>query len=160
LAAEKAAGEYFEAVLKASPDGVRTVYAWVTGELFALMNAAGLGFESLKVQPQNLAALLSLIADGQINQTTAKTVLAEMFTTGANAAEIVAAKGLTQVSDADFIAQIIAEALTENPKELASYKAGKTTVANFLFGQVMRKAGGKANPQVVRAELEKQLQQN
>jgi aspartyl-tRNA(Asn)/glutamyl-tRNA(Gln) amidotransferase subunit B len=38
-----------------------------------------------------------------------------------------------------------------------SFKAGKTVVSNYLFGKVMKKAGGKANPQVVRAELEKQL---
>lgn len=157
LAAEKAAGEYFEAVLKAGNGSVRTVYAWVTGELFSLMNAAGTGFDSLKVQPQDLADLLKMIAAGQVNQNTAKTVLAEMFTTGEPAAEIVAAKGLTQVSDTGFIAKIISEALAENPGEVASYKAGKITVANFLFGQVMRKAGGKANPQVVREELEKQL---
>jgi aspartyl-tRNA(Asn)/glutamyl-tRNA(Gln) amidotransferase subunit B len=80
-----------------------------------------------------------------------------MFKTGASAAEIVAAKGLTQVSDTGFIAKIVSEALIENSAEVASYKAGKLTVANFLFGQVMRKAGGKANPQVVREELEKQL---
>jgi len=30
-------------------------------------------------------------------------------------------------------------------------------VANFLFGQAMKRAGGKAHPQVLRAELEKQL---
>ena len=53
----------------------------------------------------------------------------------------------------------MAETLRENPKEVASYKAGKTAVSNFLFGQVMKKAGGKANPQVVRAELERQLSQ-
>jgi aspartyl-tRNA(Asn)/glutamyl-tRNA(Gln) amidotransferase subunit B len=51
----------------------------------------------------------------------------------------------------------VREALDENPKEVASYRAGKAAVANFLFGQVMRKAAGKANPQVVRAELERQL---
>jgi len=157
LAAEKAAGEYFEAVLKAGNGGVRTVYAWVTGELFSLMNASGTGFDSLKIQPKDLADLLKMMTAGQINQQTAKTVLAEMFTIGKGAAEIVAAKGLTQVSDTDFIAKIVSEALAENPGEVASYKAGKITVANFLFGQVMRKAGGKANPQVVRAELEGQL---
>jgi aspartyl-tRNA(Asn)/glutamyl-tRNA(Gln) amidotransferase subunit B len=158
LAAEKAAGEYFEAVLKTSDGvGVRTVYAWVTGELFSLMNAAGTGFDSLKVRPQDLANLLKLMSNGQVNQNTAKSVLAEMFKTGASAAEIIAAKGLTQVSDAGFIAKIVSEALAESPDEVASYKAGKLTVANFLFGQVMRKAGGKANPQVVREELEKQL---
>jgi aspartyl-tRNA(Asn)/glutamyl-tRNA(Gln) amidotransferase subunit B len=157
LAAEKAAGEYFEAVLKAGSGGVRTVYAWVTGELFALMNASGTGFESLRVQPNDLADLLNLMAEGQVNQNTAKSILTDMFATGASAAEIVAEKGLTQVSDTDLIAKIVTEALAENPGEVASYQAGKTTVANFLFGQVMRKAGGQANPQVVRAELEKQL---
>jgi Asp-tRNA(Asn)/Glu-tRNA(Gln) amidotransferase B subunit len=30
-------------------------------------------------------------------------------------------------------------------------------VLNFLFGQVMQAAGGKANPATVRAELQKQL---
>jgi Asp-tRNA(Asn)/Glu-tRNA(Gln) amidotransferase B subunit len=38
-----------------------------------------------------------------------------------------------------------------------SYRAGKVTVANFLFGQVMRKANGKANPQVVRDVLDEYL---
>ena len=158
LATEKAAGEYFEAVIQAGGGAVRTVYAWVTGELFALMNAAGSSFDTLKVQPQDLANLLKLIADGQINPSTGKSVLAEMFGSGRPAAEIVAAKGLAQVSDSGFIAGMVSEALAENAGEVASYRAGKTGVANFLFGQVMRKAGGKANPQVVRAELERQLQ--
>jgi len=159
LSAEKALGEYFEAVLKASPQAaVRTVYAWVTGELLSLMNAAGTGFETLSVDPKSLADLLAMINAGQINQNTGKAVLAEMFTTGQPAAGIVSARGLAQVSDQDFIAKLVAEMLAEYAGEVASYRAGKTSVANFLFGQVMRKAGGKANPQVLRAELEKQLQ--
>ncbi len=159
LAAEKAPGEYFESVLKVSPGTTaRTVYAWVTGELLALMNASGTGFENLSVEPTGLADLLAMITNGQINQNTGKAVLAEMFATGKPAAEIVTSKGLGQVSNQDFIAQMVAEMLVEYAAEVASYKAGKTSVENFLFGQVMRKAGGKANPQVLRAELEKQLQ--
>jgi len=157
LVVEKAAGEYFEAVLEASSSGVRTVYAWVTGELSALLNAAGTGFDSPKISPKEFANLLKLLADGKINQPTAKSVLAEMFATGKRAEVIVAEKGLAQVSDTDFIAKVVAETLAENAQEVESYRAGKLTVANWLFGQVMRKAGGKANPQVVRAELERQL---
>ena len=160
LAAEKAPGNYFEAVLKASPGlAVRTVYAWTTGELFSLMNAAGTGLDTLKITPQSLADLLERIAAGQINPNTGKAVLAEMFATGQPAEQIVAARGLAQVSDQDFIAQKVAEVLAENAAEVVSYHAGKTTVVNFLFGQAMRKAGGKANPQVLRSELEKQLNQ-
>jgi aspartyl-tRNA(Asn)/glutamyl-tRNA(Gln) amidotransferase subunit B len=71
----------------------------------------------------------------------------------------VEARGLKQVSDESFISDLVRQALNENPKEVASYKAGKVGIANFLFGQVMKKAAGKANPQVVRAELERQLLQ-
>ncbi len=159
LAAEKAAAAYFESVLEAGSSGVRTVYAWVTGELSALTAQRGLGtgFESLSIPPKELAALLGMMAEGKINQQTGKAVLAEMFASGKPAAAIVSEKGLTQVSDADLLSKLVAETLNENPGEAASYRAGKLTVANWLFGQVMRKAGGRANPQVVRAELERQL---
>ncbi len=56
-----------------------------------------------------------------------------------------------------MIAQLVRQALEEHPQEVASYLAGKETLANWFFGQVMRAARGKGNPQVIRAELEKQL---
>ncbi|PWH17952.1 MAG: Asp-tRNA(Asn)/Glu-tRNA(Gln) amidotransferase GatCAB subunit B [Anaerolineae bacterium] len=157
LAAERAAAQYFDAVLQATTAGIRTVYAWVMGELLSLLNAAGRNFDLSPVPARELAALLNLIADGKVNQTTAKAVLAEMFKSGQSAASIVTEQGLSQVSDVDLIARLVSETLTENPAEVTSYRAGKVTVANWLFGQVMRKAGGRANPQLVRAELERQL---
>jgi aspartyl-tRNA(Asn)/glutamyl-tRNA(Gln) amidotransferase subunit B len=71
----------------------------------------------------------------------------------------VEARGLAQVSDQDQISSLVAQTLRENPNEVASYRSGKTTVANFLFGQVMKKTAGRANPHVVRSELERQLSQ-
>ena len=62
------------------------------------------------------------------------------------------------MSDAVLIARAIQKVLQENPKELASYLAGKDTLANWFFGQAMRTMGGTANPQVVRTELGKQLE--
>lgn len=158
LVEEKAVSEYYERAVTATKLPARTVFSWLTGEMFSLMKPAGIGIEAVKVSPSAFVALLKMVADGEINQNTGKVVLADMFTSGASAAQIVAAKGLTQVSDTGFIAQIVSDALVENAREVESYRAGKLTVANFLFGQVMKKAQGKANPQVVRAELEKQLQ--
>jgi len=37
---------------------------------------------------------------------------------------------------------------------------GKETIARWFFGQVMRLAQGQANPQVVQAELDRQLAQH
>ncbi len=157
LAEEAALGSYFESVLAAGAGPARSVFAWVTGELLALVNASGNGFDSSPVHPQDLADLLKMVTAGEINQATAKTVLTEMFASGQKAAEIVAARGLKQVSDGGLIARLVAETLADFPAEVESYRAGKVTVVNFLFGQVMRKAGGRANPQVVRAALEDAL---
>ncbi len=158
LTGEKALADYFErAVDGESKINPKSLANWMTGELFGLMNQANITVADLKVSPEALAELVGLVASGEINPSTGKIVLAEMFQSGKRAAEIVAARGLRQVSDAAFIADIVRQVLEENPNEVASFKAGKQTVANWLFGQVMRKAGGKANPGVVRAELERQL---
>ena len=158
LALEQSPGDYFESVLKINPEAnIRTVYAWVTGELTSLMSGKNISFYELSISPAALSNLLSMISSGKINQNTAKAVLSEMFLSGKTAEEIVSAGGLTQVSDLDFITRLIIDCLQQYPNETASYRAGKTTVVNFLFGQVMRSAGGKANPQVLREELEKLL---
>ena len=98
-----------------------------------------------------------MVARGEINQNTGKTVLAEMFQSGKTAAEIVAQRGLRQVSDAQVISGLVAGVLAENPQQVASYLQGKETVSRWLFGQVMRLAKGQANPQVVQQELDRQL---
>jgi aspartyl-tRNA(Asn)/glutamyl-tRNA(Gln) amidotransferase subunit B len=157
LSEEQATGDYFERVVEAGPVPVRVVANWILGELFALLHESGLGIDSCPVSPKALAELLGMVTTGEINQLTGKSVLAEMFAEGKSAGEIVAARGLAQVSDANFIARLVTGTLAEYPDEVASYKAGKLTVANFLFGQVMKKAGGKANPQVVREELKRLL---
>jgi len=163
LTEEQSLADYFEqAAASASPQAVANM---VLGDLLALVNRAapdgGIGeaFLTPHVAPRLLAELVQMIADGQINLSSGKEVLAEMFASGRPAPAIVEARGLRQISDQGSISQLVTATLQENPREVASYKAGKTAVANYLFGQVMKKAGGKANPNVVRAELEKLLSQ-
>jgi aspartyl-tRNA(Asn)/glutamyl-tRNA(Gln) amidotransferase subunit B len=98
-----------------------------------------------------------MLQRGEINQNTAKDVLAEMLAGGASAEEIVAARGLKQISDTAAIGEMIAGVLADNPEQVQTYLDGKETIAKWLFGQVMRAARGKANPQVVEVELERQL---
>jgi len=153
--------DYFEQAASLAP--AQAVANMILGELFSLMNKSSstpgesVGFTQLRIRAQGLAALVNMLGDGLINLAGAKEVLAEMFATGGDPAEIIQARGLKQLSDRDQIASLVAQTLSENPREVDSYRAGKTAVSNFLFGKVMKKAGGRANPQIVRAELERQL---
>jgi len=136
----------------------KTTANWITGELFSLMNAGGHTIEQCPITPAALADLLERLVIGEINPTTAKAVLAEMYTSTRPASEIISEGGLHQVSDQEEIASHVRQALDDYPAEVESYLTGKVTVANWLFGQVMHRAGGKANPQVVRLELISQLE--
>jgi aspartyl-tRNA(Asn)/glutamyl-tRNA(Gln) amidotransferase subunit B len=150
--------DFFEAcaaaLRKAAP---RTAAIWISGELFAYLNQTGKAFNDLRVSPQAMAELLDALDSGKINQTSAKSVLSEMLANGKTAAEVIAEKNLGQVTDHALIAGLVADVLAAHPSELASYVAGKETLANWFFGQVMRAAGGKASPAVLKTELEAQL---
>jgi aspartyl-tRNA(Asn)/glutamyl-tRNA(Gln) amidotransferase subunit B len=121
------------------------------------MNQQGISMQTLAVTPGALAELLQMLAAGEINQNTAKRVLAEMLAGNDSAAQIVERQGLRQISDQGQVAELVAAALADNPEPLKDYLEGKEQLKQYFFGQVMRAAGGKANPQVVQAELERQL---
>ena len=65
---------------------------------------------------------------------------------------------MKQVSDTGAIAEFVAAAIAANPKPAEEFKAGNGKALQFLVGQVMKASRGKANPQLVVAELKKQLQ--
>ncbi len=159
LVEEPAIADYFEAAVGAA-GGLppKTIANWITGELFGWINQSGEDIHTIRVTPQALVSLAKLVEAGEINFNTAKAVFAEMLAGGKSAGEIIAERGLKQISDAGEIAHLVQEVLDKNPKELKNYLKGKETLSQWFFGQVMRAAGGRGNPQVIRRELERQLE--
>jgi aspartyl-tRNA(Asn)/glutamyl-tRNA(Gln) amidotransferase subunit B len=49
--------------------------------------------------------------------------------------------------------------LDQHPEQVCSYLKGKESLYQWLFGEIMRSAGGKANPQVLQEELSRQLEE-
>ena len=80
-----------------------------------------------------------------------------MLANDKTARSIIDERGLNQVSDGNLITDLVSKILERNSSEVQSYLEGKQTVANWLFGQVMRATQGKANPQVLMEELKRQL---
>jgi aspartyl-tRNA(Asn)/glutamyl-tRNA(Gln) amidotransferase subunit B len=156
LTADKAVADYFEACIRVYPEA-KTVSNWITGELFRLLKEKGTSIEEVRITPAALAELLTLVEKGTINQNTAKAILGEMFQSGRAAAEIVAEKGLAQISDADELGRVIDEMIAANPDQAAEYRAGKERLLGWFVGQVMKATRGKANPQLVTELLKEKL---
>jgi aspartyl-tRNA(Asn)/glutamyl-tRNA(Gln) amidotransferase subunit B len=86
--------------------------------------------------------------EGTISIRIAKEVLKEMFATGKSARQIVAEKGLEQISDEEALRRIVEEIVAANPKAVQEFLSGNEKVVGFFVGQVMRATKGKANPQL------------
>ena len=155
LVAERESADYFEAA--ASGNDAKLAANWVIHDLFGALNKAGLGIAQSPVTAGALGGLIGLIAGGAISGRIARDVFAEMFEGGGEAAAIVEAKGLKQVSDEGEIAVIIDGLIADNPGQAAQY-ADSPKVIGWFVGQVMKATKGQANPGVVNALLRKKLE--
>jgi len=156
LCAERPLADFFEACAGQYKD-YKKLSNWFLGELMRLLNEKGGSISSLKVQPAQLAALLSSVDKGEISANAGKDVLAEMFRTGRDPASIIAEKGLGQVSDAAVIEAAVDDAIAKNQGEVEKYRAGKKQVLGFFVGQVMKAMKGKGNPALINEMLKKKL---
>ena len=147
---------YFEQAATASGSPVEAS-KWIQGDLMALLNAQGKQISESPVSPEQLGELLSLIARGELSGKMAKDVFAKMFATGISAREVIEQEGLRQISDAGELSRIVDDVLAKNPKQVEQYRSGKTSVAAFFVGQVMKATRGQANPQAVNDLLKTKL---
>ena len=152
----RALADYFEAAVRAGAPP-KTAANWIQTELLRRLNDIGGEIRESPVAPAGLAELLKLVESGQITVASGKKVFAKMFETGQPAGPIIAAEGLTQISDTGEIERTCREVIASNPENVAKYRAGNEGVFKFFVGQVMRATRGQANPQVVNDILKRLL---
>jgi glutaminyl-tRNA synthetase len=134
----------FGSALETSMDS-KVLTKWFTNVLPALLEPLS---ESPAVDGAVLADVIGLIEQKIISSTSGKEVAIELLTEGGSAEEVVARLNLAQVSDEASIMEVVKALLTANPDKVAAIEAGRTQLAGFFIGQVMRTMPN-ANPQVV-----------
>lgn len=160
LVGERENADYYEtaiAHLTMTPEAPKLLANWMTVELFGVLNKSNLPISQSNVSASQLADLVNLITSNVISGKIAKTVFAEMWETGKEAAVIVEEKGLRQVVDADAITTIVKAVLDANPDKVSEYRSGKDKLFGFFVGQVMKAMDGKGNPAIINDALKKQL---
>ncbi|MCU0475758.1 MAG: Asp-tRNA(Asn)/Glu-tRNA(Gln) amidotransferase subunit GatB, partial [Anaerolineae bacterium] len=101
LTEDRAISDYFEGVIAAGA-AAKPAANWMLGALFRQMNEASTSYDQIggiSITPARLAALIDLVQRGTVNNTTANTVLTQMWQTGKDAPTLVKELGLEQVSD-------------------------------------------------------------
>jgi aspartyl-tRNA(Asn)/glutamyl-tRNA(Gln) amidotransferase subunit B len=156
LTEARSLAEYFEATTRACGNP-KAASNWILNELARELKHAGGEISASPVSSESLGEMIKLIEGGSISGKMAKDVLVEMYRSGKSANEVVQAMGGLQLSDETEIRALADKAVTDNPKQLEQYRAGKTTLFGFFVGQVIKMSGGRANPQLVNQVLKKAL---
>jgi aspartyl-tRNA(Asn)/glutamyl-tRNA(Gln) amidotransferase subunit B len=149
--------DYFETVAKHSSNA-KAASNWVMTEVLRKLKDDERPLATCPVKPEALAEMIRLIDAGTISGKIAKDVFEKMWASGESPKQIVVREGLTQVSDTASIQAAIDEVIAANPDQVATYRKGKTGTLGWFVGQVMKKTGGKANPQIVNELLKKALE--
>ncbi len=155
LVAERVRADYYEQV--AGGRDPKMAANWVITELFGALNKAGKDIGDSPVTAAQLGGLIDLIGDNTISGRIAKDVFADMMETGRDAAAIVEAKGLRQVTDTGAIESAIDQVIAGNSEKVAEYRSGKDKLFGWFVGQVMKATKGKANPAMVNDILKAKL---
>ncbi len=158
LTTSRPLADYFESVHKKSGCEAKLCANWITGDLSAALNKAGLEITDSPVSDERLAGLLTRISDNTISGKIAKQVFEALWQSTSSADEIIAEKGLKQITDTGAIEAIIDKIIADNLGQVEQYRSGKDKVFAFFVGQVMKAMQGKANPAEVNKMLKEKLQ--
>ena len=134
---------------------------WILGDVSSKLNQANITLKDSLVSPKHLVELLKRIEDKTISNKIAKEVFEEIFEGKGNADSIIKEKGLSQISDAKFLEELVSKVISDNPNMVEDYiktdeGKRKKKLGGFM-GQVMQKSKGQANPQQASELLIKHL---
>lgn len=158
LVADQEWAAYFEEAVNLGGDA-KSICNWMNSDFAKHLNDEGVSARQSRISPGHLVDLTKLIAAGTISGKIGKEIFQESFETGELPSDLVARKGVTQVSDVAAIEGWVRETLSENAEAVARYRSGQTGVKGFLVGQVMKKTAGRANPQLVQELVNRMLEQ-
>ncbi|KAJ6313148.1 hypothetical protein OIU77_014623 [Salix suchowensis] len=148
--------EFFDATIAKGAD-VKLATNWIMGDIAAYMKNEKVSINDIKLKPQELAELIASIKGGTISGKIGKEILFELIAKGGTVKGLIEEKNLVQIVDPAEIEKMVDKVLTENPKQLEQFRAGKTKIQGFFAGQVMKISKGKANPGLLNKILQQKL---
>jgi aspartyl-tRNA(Asn)/glutamyl-tRNA(Gln) amidotransferase subunit B len=148
--------DYFEACA-AGGDG-KLASNWIMTEGLRVMKDRSWSVADWahRVPPARLRAFLTRVANRSLPGPLAKQVFQWMADEAGTVDELLERHD-AKVPSADDLLPIVREVIAAHPGPVAQYLGGKTATMGFLVGQVMKKSGGRAVPQVAQQLLEGEL---
>jgi aspartyl-tRNA(Asn)/glutamyl-tRNA(Gln) amidotransferase subunit B len=148
--------DFFEATVAAGASALDVAH-WMASELMRLLNMYHQEPGSCAVTPEKFAAILSMLESGKIHSGIAKQLLQQVMDTGKTPALLYEELKIIPLADEQTLLPLVQKVLSENKSMCRKLSSGEMASLEYLTGQVMKKSGGMAVPQMVKALIKKEL---
>ena len=157
LTATREFADRFEAAAK-SARNPRRVANLLLSEIAGRLKALDMEQEQSPVSMAGIVQAADLLDEGKISSKQLKQLLDVCFEEREDFGPVYEREKPEQITDAAALEKMIDEVIAANPKQVEQYRAGKTTMAGFFVGQVMRASKGQANPALLNELVTKKLE--
>lgn len=156
LTEDKDLCDYFEKLSKKTGDPLTSSH-WVIGDLQSLLKENHRTIKETLISPESLSELMKSVSEKKVSLSMARQILKTMWKTGHSSERIIKEEGLEQISDREFLREMVQKILTEHPRQREEYNKGKKKLSGFFTGQVMKRTKGRANPKILSEILREEL---
>jgi aspartyl-tRNA(Asn)/glutamyl-tRNA(Gln) amidotransferase subunit B len=128
---------------------------WITIEWLSVLNYNKKTADEVEIEPQHIIELLTLVKENKITPLKAKEIMRKFVPRSFS--PLSEAKASKKITDEEELSKIIKEIIQKNPQSVKDYKSGEAKAFNFLMGSVMQATNKRADFQIARKILEKEL---
>jgi aspartyl-tRNA(Asn)/glutamyl-tRNA(Gln) amidotransferase subunit B len=159
ITADRELALYFEELIKHTAN-YKAAANWLMGSVKSYLNENGTEITEFVIKPANLAALISLVDAGKINNSVAaQKLFPALINNPAKLPEQLAKElNLLISADTDDVYQFINEAIAKFPDKVIEYQKGKKGVLGLFMGEIMKRSKGRIDPQKTNQLLIKELE--
>jgi aspartyl-tRNA(Asn)/glutamyl-tRNA(Gln) amidotransferase subunit B len=130
---------------------------WFSGPIRKTLNYNNMRMRQSKLTAENIIKLLKCVKEKILTDRSAELLLREMVVKGTDIDILLASQRTERIEDESMLNHVVKEVLNENPKAIIDYKSGKQETFHFLVGQIIRRTRGRADVEVVRKLLRRQI---
>jgi aspartyl-tRNA(Asn)/glutamyl-tRNA(Gln) amidotransferase subunit B len=157
LTDQKSIALYYEELIKITPH-FKAAANWMMGEVKSYLNEQGVDIQQFPIDPNRLAGLIALIAEGTVSHSiAAQRIFPIMLKDSREAMVIAKEQDLLQTTDHEAVQRFIDDVLASNSKEVERYRGGEKQLIGFFMGQFMKISGGKVDPKTANQLLRSAL---
>lgn len=134
------------------------ISSFITTDFIGILNNYSKTIKSNPIPINNVIEIIEMINNNTISRLIGKNIIEKILEGDKRTPKnIVKEENLSQITDINYLNELIENILKENDDKITIYKNGNKRIMKFFMGEIMKKSNGKVNPKICSKKLKEIL---